>query len=176
MGTLQATEVIKLLLGVGKPLLGRMLLYDALELSFREVRLKPDPECDLCGEHPTLTDLSMDFFQMEEEPGEGADELTPEALLQRLKQVPAPILLDVREPMEWEIARLPSAQLMPLSELDPEHLPYEHEAEIILYCHRGVRSRMALDALKQAGFRHLKNLAGGIDRWSVDVDPTVPRY
>jgi len=177
MGTLQATEVIKMLLDVGKPLIGRMVLYDALDLSFREVRIPPDPECALCGKNPTLTELTVAFPAPEAPDWDNVEaDVTPEALQARLQTEPLPILLDVREPTEWRIAQLPHAQLVALSELQPEALPYDRDAEIILYCHKGVRSRMALNLLKQAGFRNLKNLAGGIDQWSVEVDPSVPRY
>lgn len=177
MGTLQATEVIKLLLGVGEPLVGRLLLYDALDLKFREVRIRPDPECELCGEAPTISRIEgRATAEVLPEESQGDREISPQELWQRLQSGPPPVLLDVRERQEWEICRLAGARWAPLSSFDPRALNLAPETEIVLYCYKGKRSLMALDELQRHGFQNLKSLSGGIDRWSLEVDSEVPRY
>jgi adenylyltransferase/sulfurtransferase len=182
IGVIQAIETIKLILGTGEPLVGRLLLFDALAMRFRELTLRKDPACPICGEHKTITELidyeafcglaPVEQAQVEAERWEiGARELA-----ERQKRGDDIDLIDVREPHEWEIARIPGARLIPLNSL-PAHLSeLESSREIVLHCHHGQRSMRALELLHQSGFRKLKNLRGGIDSWSQQVDPTVPRY
>jgi adenylyltransferase/sulfurtransferase len=183
IGTLQATEVIKLLLGIGNPLIGRLLLYDALEMSFEELRLRKNPDCVICSEHPTLDHL-IDYEAFCGMPGhdqgqEMADaDWTIEAkeLSARLRQGERLRLIDVREPHEWEIAHLDGAELVPLATL-PEHLhDFDSAEDMVLLCKSGSRSAQAVNLLRRAGFRKVKNLRGGINAWSRDVDPSVPVY
>ena len=181
IGVIQAIETIKLLLGVGEPLLGRLLLFDALAMQFRELRLRKDPECPICGEHPTVKEL-IDYEQFcglpsaREIEEERQVEIGARELARRREAGDDVMVLDVREPHEWQIAHLPDARLIPLNSL-PEHVSeLDSSREIVLYCHHGQRSMRALQFLRQAGFRKLSNLRGGIDAWSREVDPGVPRY
>jgi adenylyltransferase/sulfurtransferase len=178
IGTLQANEVIKLILGIGKPLIGRLLLFDALQMSFRELKLRKDPNCVLCGENPRIREL-IDY---EAFCGVGSQQLdssmhiTPEELKARMDTGEHFILLDVREEVEYEICHLKNAVLIPLNKL-PERL---HELSlvdnIVAYCHTGVRSSLATKLLRDLGFTRVKNLAGGIDAWAERIDPDMPRY
>ncbi len=180
IGTIQATETIKLILGVGEPLIGRLLLFDALEMSFQELKLHKNPECPVCGEHPTITEL-IDYERFcgispEENLGEEW-EITPKELAAKLNQDgKSLVLLDVREPVEWEIARLPNAKLIPRGELPARLNELNTADEMVVYCKTGARSAMAVQFLKQVGFRKLKNLRGGIDAWARQVDPSMPQY
>ncbi len=181
IGVIQAIEGIKLILGAGDSLVGRLLLFDALGMRFRELRLRKDPDCPICGTHPTIRAL-IDYEAFCGVPGADADagdadvQLTARALAERLAGPEPPLLVDVREPHEWEIARIPGARLIPLATL-PEHLSeLDTSREIVLHCHHGQRSMRALETLRRAGFRKLRNLTGGIDAWSRDVDSGVPRY
>ncbi len=179
VGTLQATETIKLLLGIGKPLVGRLLLFDALGMSFRELRLQKDPDCPVCGPHRTIHRL-IDYEQFcgipEQPEGAAEFELDPVELKQMLDRREPVYLLDVREPHEWQICRLPGAHLIPLRQL-PEKLHQLNSADtIVAYCHVGGRSSQAVDLLKKSGFRKVRNLRGGIHAWASRVDASVPRY
>jgi sulfur-carrier protein adenylyltransferase/sulfurtransferase len=182
VGTLQALEAIKLVLGRGESLVGRLLLFDALRMRFRELELQKDPACPVCGEAPTVTRL-IDYEAFCGVGGDGAgaagseDEIGAAALRAELAAGGERlVLLDVREPHEWEIARIPGARLIPLREL-PERLgELDPAAEIVTHCHHGGRSLRALEMLRAAGFERVRSLAGGIDAWSTDVDPSVPRY
>jgi sulfur-carrier protein adenylyltransferase/sulfurtransferase len=184
IGTLQATEVLKLLLGIGEPLIGRLMLFDALAMEFDEVRLKKNPACVVCGEHPSVTEL-IDYEAFCGVPGHdrgdegsaGAEwDITATDLAARLARGEPVRLIDVREPHEWEIAHLEGAELMPLSSL-PEHFSKLDSAEeMVLFCKSGSRSARALDLLRLAGFRKMRNLKGGINAWSREVDPSVPMY
>ena len=184
IGTLQATEVLKLLLGVGEPLIGRLMLFDALGMRFDEVRLKKNPRCVVCGEDPSVTDL-IDYEAFCGVPGHdrgdegsaGADwDITASDLHARLGRGEPVRLIDVREPHEWEIAHLPGAELFPLGSL-PEHFnEFDSAEEMVLFCKSGSRSARALDLLRRAGFRKMRNLKGGINAWSREVDPSVPVY
>ncbi|MGA7733550.1 MAG: molybdopterin-synthase adenylyltransferase MoeB [Chloroflexia bacterium] len=180
VGTIQATETIKLLLGIGKPLIGRLLLYNALDMEFRELRLRKDPECPICGEHPTVTEL-IDYQQFcgidpKTERGETDRDITPRELRDRLARGDSLVLVDVREPNEWNIVRLDGARLIPLNTL-PQHVHELSTAdELVLYCKGGTRSARALGQLREMGFRKLWNLKGGINAWAEQVDPTLPRY
>jgi sulfur-carrier protein adenylyltransferase/sulfurtransferase len=183
VGTIQATEAIKLILGEGDPLIGRLLLFDAMRMKFRELKLRKDPDCPVCGTHPTITKL-IDYQQFcgitppHAETGLGAEwEITPRELKARLDRGERPYILDVRNPGEWEITHLKGAHLIPLPDLPQRLGELDPSQEIILHCKSGKRSQQALEILRdQAGFRKLKNLKGGIDAWAEDVDPTVPRY
>ncbi len=182
-----ATETIKLILGVGEPLVGRLMLYDSLRMSFKDVKLRKDPECELCGDNPTITEL-IDYqpFCAVELPSAAAAEAEPvdeqavEVSAHELKQVLDSgrnlTLLDVREPHEWEINRIEPARLTPLSQFEQYIPELDPEDDIYLYCYKGKRSLTALKQLKERGFKHLHSLAGGIDKWAEDVEPEMPRY
>ncbi|HVT39227.1 MAG TPA: molybdopterin-synthase adenylyltransferase MoeB [Gemmatimonadaceae bacterium] len=181
IGTIQATEAIKLIVGIGEPLIGRLLLVDALGAKFRTVKLRKNPECPACGTHE-IKEL-IDYQQFCGVPQAAAEarrdgelpEITPRELAERLRAGDVD-LLDVREPHEWEIGRIPSARLIPLATL-PEALPTLDSArDIVVHCKSGARSAKAVRQLQAAGFRRVWNLAGGILRWSDDVDQTVPKY
>jgi adenylyltransferase/sulfurtransferase len=180
IGTLQATEVIKLILGRGDPLIGRLLLVDALDMTFRTLRLRKDPACPVCGTNPTVRGL-IDYEAFcgvipEAERLDDALEIEPTAVKSRLDRGEELALLDVREPHEWAITRLAGATLMPLGTL-PYNLNTLNTAdEIVAYCRTGARSRKAVLALREAGFRKVKNLTGGLHAWADQVDPTVPKY
>ena len=182
IGVIQGIETIKLLLGLGDPLIGRLLLFDALAMSFRELKLRKDPACPLCGEHPTIREL-IDYeafcgLSPVEQAGVDAERLEVSAReLQALLDRPdPPLLIDVREPHEEQIARIAGGTLMPQATLPARMAELDTSRDIVLYCHHGQRSMRALEFLHRAGFRRLKNLRGGIDAWSRDVDPSVPRY
>jgi adenylyltransferase/sulfurtransferase len=180
IGSLQALEAIKLIVGVGEPLVGRLLLFDGRRMQFRELALEKDPDCPVCGTHPTVKSL-IDYEAFcgagagSRQQGAGA-EITALELHQQRAHKPNLLLLDVREPREAEIARIEGAQLIPLREL-PRAIPHlPPEAEIVTLCHHGQRSLKARELLKGAGFANVRSLAGGIDAWSREVDAEVPRY
>ncbi len=185
MGTLQATEVIKLLLGIGDPLIGRLLLFDALEMSFRTLTIRKNPDCPICGEHPTITKL-IDYEEFCGIPSaagnQDAHDSVPEVTVQYLKSLRdagvAPFILDVRKPFENEIATMGADQLIPHDELEfrISELRVDRDADIIVHCRSGVRSAKAVHVLQAAGFDRAVNLAGGILAWSREIDPTVPEY
>ena len=180
IGLLQGVEILKLLLGLGETLIGRLLLFDALAMRFREVRLEKDPACPICGEQPTIRELIdyETFCGLTPVPAAadaGLFEIGPRELAAALARGET-TLIDVREPHEYEIAHIEGARLIPLGRL-PERLgELDSSEEIVLHCHTGERSLRALEFLRQSGFRKLKNLRGGIDAWSREVDPEVPRY
>lgn len=180
IGALQANEVIKLILGVGEPLIGRLLLFDALHMSFRELKVKKDRSCPVCGENPRVREL-IDYeafcgLTQEQQAQASTFQITPEELKEKLERGERIILLDVREPVEYEICRLEGATLVPLSKL-PEYVNRLSQTEdIVVYCHTGMRSAMAVKLLRDLGFTRVKNLAGGIDAWAVRIDPKMPRY
>src|SRR5436189_2151458 len=178
IGSIQAMEAIKLILGVGEPLIGRLVLFDALKLRFRELALAKDPDCPVCGAHPTVTSL-IDyeaFCGVTAAPPSNGLEIAAADLREARARNPGLLLLDVREPHEAKIARIDGARLIPLSEL-PERLgELDGHADIVTHCHHGVRSMKALEILKAAGFAKVRSLQGGIDAWSVAIDPEVPRY
>jgi molybdopterin/thiamine biosynthesis adenylyltransferase/rhodanese-related sulfurtransferase len=181
IGTIQATEAIKLLTGIGENLIGRLMLYDALAMRFRELKLRRDPACPVCGEHPTVTEL-IDYEQFcgimpEVQSLSNQYEITPAELAAWLERSDRPYLLDVRNPYEVEIASIPgTSQVIPVDQL-PERLSELDSAhELVVYCRSGARSGRAVELLKSAGFRRVKNLAGGILRWADDIDPSVAKY
>jgi molybdopterin/thiamine biosynthesis adenylyltransferase/rhodanese-related sulfurtransferase/molybdopterin converting factor small subunit len=187
IGAIQATEALKLLLGIGEPLVGRLLLYDALALSFDFVQLRKNPKCPVCGEHPTITELidyeefcgvpGHDRSEYGAEPALGPEwEIAPRELKARLDAGDPLVIVDVREPHEWEISHIEGAHLIPKGTL-AEHLPdLDTAAEIVLHCKTGVRSAQALLFLREMGYRKLKNLKGGINAWAREVDAELPVY
>ncbi len=176
IGSLQATEVIKYLLGRGESLAGRLLLFDALETRFRELRLRKDPACPVCGDDPTIVELRDESYACEVEPPPAFAEVTPQALRDRLQGDDAPRLLDVRGEVEWAISRIEGATLIPLPELPSRLAELDPEAEIVVYCKMGGRGGRAAALLAERGFRRVSNLVGGIDRWAEEIDPELPRY
>ena len=187
VGTIQATEAIKLLIGAGEPLVGRLLLVDALRMRFRTIELRRDPECPACGtrEITELVDYAA-FCGPGSGPGVTATgdddgsldehDISPEALAARLARHDDIAMIDVREPYEWQIARIEGARLVPLRSLAAAMPSLDRDREIVVYCHHGMRSASAAELLRESGFTRVRNLAGGIDRWSAEVDPSVPRY
>jgi len=185
VGLIQATEVIKLILGGGAPLIGRLLLYDAMKMNFKEVQVRKDPKCVLCGDNPSVTDL-IDYkafcdvplpgAEVLEEIDEAAYELSPKEFKNAMDHDPAAVLVDVRESFEWDICKIEGAQLLPLSSFDPASSGLNPEDSIYLYCYKGKRSMLALKELKKAGFKKLKNLSGGIDLWAEEIDSDMPQY
>ena len=181
VGVIQATEVIKLILGKGNPLVGRLLLIDALGMKFRELKLRKNADCPVCGANPTLREL-IDYEEFcgirgEEEavPDVNVPEITPVELKRKLDAGEQLFVLDVREPHEYQICHL-NGYLLPLGELPQRVHELNSADEIVVHCRSGVRSAKAVDFLRKAGFRKVKNLAGGILAWSDQVDPSVPKY
>lgn len=183
IGTIQATEAIKLLLGIGTSLSGRLLLYNALDMSFDYVKLKKNTECKVCGTHPQITAL-VDYFEFCGVPGLdhlegplGADwNITPLQLAERLKHGEKIRLVDVREPHEMAISFIAGAENIPLGLLAAHLGELDSTQEIVLFCKSGTRSARALELLLSAGFRKVKNLQGGINAWANDVDRSLPLY
>jgi sulfur-carrier protein adenylyltransferase/sulfurtransferase len=181
VGTIQATEGIKLVLGVGEPLIGRLLLVDALTMRFRTVKLRKDPSCPACGTHELQELIDYDqFCGSSPAPLHGAadeiPEITPVALADRLRRGDDLELIDVREPHELDIARIPNVRLVPLGTL-PAALPsLDSTRETVVICRTGARSGRAVKQLQAAGFKRVWNLAGGVHRWSDEVDPSLPKY
>jgi len=175
VGTIQATEAIKLILGIGEPLIGRLLLVDALTAQFRTVKIRRDPTCPACGTHEIQELIDYDAFCGGAEPVT-VKEITPRELAQKLARGDDFDLIDVREPFEWEIAHIEGARLVPLSTFPGAIKELDASREIVVQCKVGGRSARAADALVAAGFRNVWNLAGGITRWSDEVDPTVVKY
>ena len=184
VGVVQAAETIKLITGIGEPLVGRLLLVDGLRMRFRSIDVARDPECRACGTREITTLIDYDAFcGVSPQPSTTAwpldtpaDEITPEALAERFAAGATPTLLDVREPHEWTIARLPEARLVPLDALPDVVHTLDPDQELIVYCHHGMRSAAAVAWLREQGFEKARNLTGGIDRWSREVDPSTRRY
>ena len=176
IGVIQATEVLKLVLGAGDALIGRLLLVDALRMQFRTLRLERDPECPACGTRTLQTLIDYEAFCGIRGGEDAVPEIAPHELAARFAAGDRPLLLDVREPREWELARIEGARLVPLGTLAGAIPSLDREAEIVVMCKSGVRSANAARQLRDAGFRRVLNLAGGIKRWSADVDPRVPTY
>ena len=181
VGSIQANEAVKLIAGIGEPLVGRLVIYDALELSFKDIRVRKDPDCAVCGEHPTVTELIdyEDFCGVVSDDAERAAlgaTLTPAELKAILDDGQRIKLVDVREPAEWQINRLPGAELIPLGEL-PDRLSELPQTEpIVVYCKVGGRSAEALALLRQSGFATARHLGGGINAYARTVDPSIPTY
>ena len=179
IGSIQACETIKIALGLDGTLAGRLLLFDALSMRFREMAITRDPACALCGDHPTITTLrDLDAACEVSVPGdeEMPAALSVDELRSRLASGRKTTLLDVRSPQEWAICRIEGARLVPLPTLPTRLGELSREDEIVVYCHVGVRSARAAAFLRREGFPRVANLSGGIDAWAVDVDPAMPRY
>jgi molybdopterin/thiamine biosynthesis adenylyltransferase/rhodanese-related sulfurtransferase len=181
VGSIQAMETIKLILGAGEPLVGRLLLFDALAMRFRELKLKRNPECPVCGDHPTLKKL-IDYEEFcgirgEEAPAmtDGISEITATDLKKRLDQGDKLFILDVREPHEYQICNL-NGKLIPLGELPRRVNELDSSVEMVVHCRSGKRSADAIHFLQQAGFKKLLNLKGGVLAWADEVDPRMPKY
>ena len=181
VGVIQATETIKLILGLGQTLAGRLLMIDAQAMRFRELKLRKNPDCPVCGAHPTLTEL-IDYNQFcgirGEDTGEVANvmtDMTPEELKRRLDAGDEIFVLDVREPHEYQIANL-GGHLIPLNDLPKRVSELDASRVIVVHCKMGGRSAKAVDFLRQSGFSNVHNLAGGITAWAERVDPKVPKY
>jgi len=186
IGVIQATETVKLIMGIGEPLIGRFLIYDALKMKFRELKLRRDPECPVCGTNPTVKAL-IDYEQFcglrpEPQPvqasssGTLAWEITATELKRRMDAGDAPFVLDVREPTEYQINRIPGSVLIPLGELPRRYQELPHDRQIVTQCKVGARSAKAMEYLKTVGFDDVKNLRGGILEWIDAVDPSQPKY
>jgi sulfur-carrier protein adenylyltransferase/sulfurtransferase len=181
IGLIQATETVKLILGTGEPLIGRLLLYDALAMRFRELKLRRNPECPVCGDHPSIHEL-IDYQQFcgipnqTHEPVAAEGDIEPVEVKARIDRGDPFVLIDVREPHEYQICRIPYAKLIPLGDLPKRVNELDSADEIVAHCKSGVRSAKAVDFLKQAGFKKVRNMKGGILAWSDKVDPSVPKY
>jgi adenylyltransferase/sulfurtransferase len=181
VGTIQAAETLKLIIGKGDPLIGRLLLFDALGMKFRELKLRKNPECPVCGDHPTVTKL-IDYAEFcglrgEEAPAPPTTvpEITPRELKSRLDRGDDIYILDVREPHEYQICNI-GGHLIPLGDLPSRVNELDSSREIVAHCRSGKRSAEASEFLRKAGFRKILNLKGGILAWSDEVDPSVPKY
>jgi sulfur-carrier protein adenylyltransferase/sulfurtransferase len=181
IGTIQATEALKLILGIGEPLVGRFLIYDALRMRFRELKLRKDPDCPVCGTHPTIRELrELEAYCTParghgEEPMTG-DDMTVLELKGRIDQGDAPVLVDCREPHEYDICRIPGAQLIPMRDIPNRLGEFDPSAEIVVHCRSGARSAQVVGFLRQRGFTHARNLAGGVLAWIDQVDPSQQKY
>lgn len=183
VGALQATEALKVLLGIGEPLIGKLLLYNALDMSFDFVTLKKNPKCRVCGPNADVKELiDYDEFcgvpgRTHDESGAGADwDISPLELKARMESQPGLILLDVREPHELEISALPGAVNIPLGHIAERMSELDSAKEMVVFCKRGTRSARAIEILASAGFRKMKNLKGGINAWAQEVDTSLPVY
>ncbi|MCH7587826.1 MAG: molybdopterin-synthase adenylyltransferase MoeB [Chloroflexi bacterium] len=183
IGTLQATEALKILLGIGEPLIGKLLLYDALEMSFTELRLKKNPNCKICSDSPEITEL-IDYEAFCGVPGHDREEdrlakeweIEPLQVHEKMSRGEDLRLIDVREPHELQISKIEGAELIPLGSFASEMHKLDSAQEIVLFCKTGSRSARALELLAGAGFRRVKNLRGGINAWAEQVDSSLPRY
>ena len=184
IGTIQATEAVKLIMGIGEPLIGRFLIYDALRMKFRELKLKKDPDCPVCGTHPTVREL-IDYEQFcgvapaaeaTMTADDGETETTVTELKRKMDAKEDFFLLDVREPNEYKIGKIPGSTLIPLGEVVQRVHEIPRDREIIVHCKMGARSAKAAAFLRQQGYTRVKNLKGGILDWSDKIDPSVPKY
>ncbi len=183
IGSIQATEALKLILGIGDSLIGRLLLYDALDMSFFTVKLKKNPDCKICGKNPEITEL-IDYEDFCGVPAHDHDagsagedwDITAEELAVQLKEGAEIRLIDVREPHEQEISNLEGSEIIPLGQFASRLSELDSAEEIVLFCKSGTRSTRALEILVSAGFKKVKNLKHGINAWALDVDPSLPLY
>lgn len=182
IGCIQATEILKLALGKGSPLIGRLLLFNALDMKFRELKLRRDPKCPVCGTHPTVTAL-IDYEQFcgivpePVTPGHNPDEVTVFDMKKALENPSLGIhVIDVREPDEQQIARVANVPLFPLSRLPQQFTELDPNQQIYIHCKSGKRSMKALEFLRQQGFKYVKSVKGGIEAWSDQIDSHVPKY
>ena len=184
IGLIQATEAAKLILGLGEPLIGRLMLYNALDMRFREVKLQKDPDCPVCSAHPTQKGL-IDYEQFcgiglgQEEAAmqtNGMPEITVTELKAKMDRHEPFVLVDVREPHEYKIAKIPGSRLIPLGDISQRARELDTADDIVVHCRSGARSAKAIEALQKMGFKRLKNLKGGILAWSKEIDATVAQY
>ena len=184
IGLIQATEAVKLILGVGEPLVGRLVLYDALAMKFRELKLRRNPECPVCGDHPTVNKL-IDYHQfcgvpqqaaVAPEPVVAATEIDPVEVKARIDRGDNFVLVDVREPHEYQICNIPAAKLIPLGQLPKRLNELNPSDDIVVHCKSGMRSAKAQALLKESGFGKVLNMKGGILAWADKVDPTMAKY
>ena len=182
IGTIQATEALKLVLGIGETLAGRFLIFDALRMRFRELTLRKDPECPVCGVAPRITELQeLDEYcspirdHREDAPVQAGD-MTVRELKARMDGGSAPTLIDVREPHEHQICRIPGAQLIPMKELPRRLEEFDPTQEIVVHCRSGGRSARAVAMMRERGFLQARNLAGGVLAWVDEIDPSQPKY
>ena len=181
IGVIQATETVKLILGIGESLIGRLLLYDAMGMSFREMKLRKDPDCPVCGENPTVTELIdyQEFCGIPQPNAQAAADEVPEITVEELKEKldngEGISVLDVREPHEYEVANI-GARLLPLGELPERLAELDKDAPLAIHCKTGGRSAKAVRLLQDAGFQNAFNVKGGITAWSEEIDPSVPKY
>jgi molybdopterin/thiamine biosynthesis adenylyltransferase/rhodanese-related sulfurtransferase/molybdopterin converting factor small subunit len=183
VGTMQATETVKLILGKGQPLVGRLVLFDALAMRFRELKIRKNPDCPVCGEHRTIHHL-IDYQEFcgiphhEPPPAPGLKEweIDPVEVKAKMDRHEPFVLIDVREPHEYQICSIPGSRLIPLGELPKRVHELNSADEIVAHCKSGMRSAKAVDFLRKAGFKKAKNMVGGILAWSDKVDPRVPKY
>jgi adenylyltransferase/sulfurtransferase len=183
IGVMQAIEAVKLIMGIGQSLIGRLVHFDALNLKFREFKLRKDPKCPVCGDNPTITEL-IDYDQFcgipeakaAEEEESHVPHITAPELKAKQERGDAFVLVDVREPFEYDICRIPGSRLIPLGQLASRMSELDSADEIVLQCKSGARSARALKLLQEAGFSKLSNLEGGILAWSDQVDSTVAKY
>ena len=181
IGTIQATEAVKLILGIGEPLIGRLMLYDALGMSFREMKLRKDPNCPVCGENPTVTELInyQEFCGIPQansaQEQNGVPEIGVQELKQKLDNGEDINVLDVREPHEYEVANI-GVKLVPLGELPQRLAEFDQSENFAIHCKTGGRSAKAVKLLQDAGFQNVYNVKGGITAWSEEIDPSVPKY
>ncbi len=181
IGCIQALETVKLILGHGQPLIGRLLLFDALNLKFRELKLRKNPDCPVCGAKPSITKL-IDYEQFcgirgeEQEPPKGIPEITAPEVKRMMDEKKPFVLVDVREPHEFQICRIPDSVLIPLGDVPRRMNELNSADEIVVHCRSGQRSAKAVELLMKAGFRKIHNLRGGVLAWADQVDPTMPKY
>jgi len=182
IGCIQATEILKLALGKGTSLVGRLVLFDALELKFKELKLRRDPQCPICGDHPTIKEL-IDYDQFcgipaePVNPGANPDEVTVQEMKKALDDPKLGIkVIDVREPDEYQIAHVEGVPLVPLSTLPQKFTDLDPNQQYYIHCKTGIRSLKALNFLREQGFKYLKSVKGGINAWSDEVDHNVPKY
>jgi sulfur-carrier protein adenylyltransferase/sulfurtransferase len=177
IGSLQALEALKLVLGVGEPLIGRLVLFDALRFRFRELQVRKDSDCPICGARPTITSLiDYDAFCGVGAPDQAGPEISVRELSEALSNGGTVQLVDVREPHEHAIVSLPASRLIPLRDLPARLGELDPHVDLVVHCHHGQRSREAVAVLRGAGFSRARSLAGGIDAWAAEVDADMARY
>jgi adenylyltransferase/sulfurtransferase len=177
IGSLQALEAIKLVTGIGSPLVGRLLLFDGMKLQFREIALIKDPDCVVCGPHPTVTQLiDYEAFCGVGAPPVANGEISAADAAAAAGRDPSTVLVDVREPFEWVIVHVDGARHLPLRDLPARLRELDGHADVLVYCHHGTRSRQAVELLRAAGFSKVRSVRGGIDAWAAEVDPSLGRY
>jgi len=182
IGCIQSTEILKLALGKGDTLIGRLLLFNALDMKFRELKLRKDPQCPICGTSPTIKEL-IDYEQFcgipaeSTQPESNPDEVTVQDMRKALEDPQLGIqVIDVREPHEYAIAKVAGVPLLPMSQLEARFTELDPNQSYYIHCKAGVRSLRALEFLRQQGFKYLKSVKGGITAWSEEIDSNVPRY